>query len=54
EANGSMGTWWDAYKHPPAQAMTWQPRFQRIANSPLTAAWDAYACSVGNPEMELP
>ncbi|NWC11761.1 DUF2235 domain-containing protein, partial [Pseudomonas agarici] len=54
EANGSMGMWWDAYKHPPAQAMTWQPRFQRIVGSPATAAWDAYACSVGNPEMELP
>ncbi len=54
EANGSLRLWWDARRHPPVRAMTWEPRFQRIADPPSTAAWDTYACTVGNPEMETP
>jgi len=54
EANGSLRLWWDARRHPPARFMTWEPCFQRIADSPSIASWDAYACTVGNPEMEPP
>ena len=54
ETNGSLRLWWDARKDPPAKAMTWEPRFQRIADSPSITSWDAYACTVGSPEMEPP
>ena len=54
EANGSLRLWWDARKTPPAKTMTWEPRFQRIADSPSVASWDTYACTIGNPRMEPP
>lgn len=54
EVNGSLRLWWDARKNPPAKTMTWEPRFQRIPAPSANAAWDAYACTVGNPEMEMP
>jgi len=54
QANGAQRLWWDARQDPPARAMAWQPRFQRIPAPSATTAWDAYACTVGNPEMEMP
>ena len=54
EPNGRLRLWWDARKHPPVRAMMWEPHFQRLADPPSIANWDAYACTLGNSQMELP
>ena len=54
EPNGNQRLWWDARQHPPARAMAWQPRFQRVADPLSVASWDAYACTLGNSQMEPP
>lgn len=54
EANGAQKLWWDARSNPPARTMNWNPGFERGSDSLSTATWDAYARTVGNPEMEPP